>query len=271
MLPKAASSFRSTRNSRSCRSTSAIGQRFTLKVVAVDGDNLTGPHVSSGTPYNFQVVSDDELLALVAVKELNIRRRFEQILDEVKNTRKDLLLHRTRLDEAKALRAAPVSAGREAEVREQLNAIDIAVITRSSGRSTGSAKMPTKPSRSNRNSAISATNSKTMPYPTSSPCLERIDGGIIKPLHSINTLDYNNVDDSLVLLRKVLEEKADPFARFDETVDQVSRDDRTSGSRSGPDAETRNGERSAADAAGHHQVAGRIAGKDPSGTQEEAH
>lgn len=54
--------------------------------MAVDGDNLTGPHVASGTPYNFQVVSDDELLALVAAKELNIRRRFEQILDEVRNT-----------------------------------------------------------------------------------------------------------------------------------------------------------------------------------------
>jgi len=58
--------------------------------------------------------------------------------------------------------------------------------------------------------------------PDVKPLLERIDGGIIKPLHSINTLDYNNVYDSLLLLRKVLEDKADPFARFDEGVDQVS-------------------------------------------------
>src|SRR5262249_47645919 len=58
--------------------------------------------------------------------------------------------------------------------------------------------------------------------PDVKPMLERIDGGIIKPLHSINTIDYNAIDDSLVLLRKVLEEKADPFARFDETVDQLN-------------------------------------------------
>jgi hypothetical protein len=57
--------------------------------------------------------------------------------------------------------------------------------------------------------------------------LERIDGGIIIPLHSINTLDYNHIDDSLVLLRKVLEEgveeiRADPFARFDESVELLN-------------------------------------------------
>ena len=199
-----------------------IGQRFTLKVVAVDGDNLTGPHVASGTPYNFLVVSDDELLALVAVKELNIRRRFEQIVDEVKNMHKDLLLHRTRLDEAKVLRAAPVSAGREAEIREQLNAVEIAVVT--------SVERSINANRKNANETESIElefgdirdELENNAVPDVKPLLERIDGGIIKPLHSINTLDYNNVYDSLLLLRKVLEDKTDPFARYDEAVDQVS-------------------------------------------------
>lgn len=31
--------------------------------------------------------------------------------------------------------------------------------------------------------------------PDVKPMLDRIDNGIVKPLHSINTLDYNNVDD----------------------------------------------------------------------------
>jgi len=199
-----------------------IGQRFTLKVIAVDGDNLTGPHISSGTPYNFQVVSDDELLALVAVKELNIRRRFEQIVDEVKNTRKDLLLHRTRLDEAKVLRAAPVSAGREAEVREQLNAIEIAVITSVERSINGIRKNANETESIEQEFGDIRDELENNAVPDVKPLLERIDGGIIKPLHSINILDYNNVYDSLLLLRKVLEDKADPFARFDEGVDQVS-------------------------------------------------
>jgi hypothetical protein len=200
----------------------AVGQRFTLKVVAVDGDNLTGPHVSAGTPYNFQVVSDDELLALIAVKELNIRRRFEQILDEVRNTRKDLLLHRTRLDEAKALRTEAVSAEREATVREQLAAVDIAVMTSVERSINGIGKNHNETQSIEQEFGDIRDELENNAVPDVKPLLERIDQGIIKPLHSINELDYNNVHDSLVLLRQVLEEKADPFARYDESVDQVN-------------------------------------------------
>ena len=93
----------------------AVGQKLILKVTARDGDTLTGPHLSSSPTYTFQIVSDDELIALVAVKELNIRRRFEQILEEVRNTRKDLLLNRTRMEEARPLRAKP----QETRTREE--------------------------------------------------------------------------------------------------------------------------------------------------------
>ena len=200
----------------------AVGQRFTLKVVAVDGDNLTGPHVSSGTPYNFQVVSDDELLALVAVKELNIRRRFEQVIEEVKNTRKDLLLHRARLDDAKALRAESASAGRGAEVREKLSAIEIAVSTSVERSLNGIRKNANETQSIEQEFGDIRDELENNAVPDVKPLLERIDNGIIKPLHSINTLDYNQLDDSLVLLRKILEDKVDPVARFDEAGDLVN-------------------------------------------------
>lgn len=200
----------------------AIGQRFTLKVVAVDGDNLTGPHVSSGTPYNFQVVTDDELRALVAVKELNIRRRFEQILDEVKNTRKDLLLHRTKLDEAKALRAESVSAEREAEVRQNLVSIDNAVLSAVERSINGILKNQNETQSIELEFGDIRDELENNAVPDIKPLLDRIDLGIIKPLHSINVLDYNGIHDSLVLLVKVLEDKGDPYARYDESVDQVT-------------------------------------------------
>jgi hypothetical protein len=199
-----------------------IGQRFALKVVAVDGDTLTGPHVASGTPYNFQVVSDDELLALVAVKELNIRRRFEQILEEVKNTRKDLLLHRARLDEARAAGAPGGSAPREADVRDPPNAVDVAVATSVERSLSGIRKNANETQSIELEFGDIRDELENNAVPDVKPMLERIDLGIIKPLHTVNTLDYNNVDDSLVLLRKMLEEKADPFARFDESVDQLN-------------------------------------------------
>ncbi|MBI3866633.1 MAG: hypothetical protein HY290_32525 [Planctomycetia bacterium] len=195
----------------------AIGQRLVLKVVAVDGDDQTGPHVSSGTPYHFQIVSDDALLALVAVKELNIRRRFEQILEEVRNTRKDLLLGRTRLDEARAQRTEP-----NAEIASKLADLDVAVFT--------TVERSINAVRKNANETQSIEQEfgdirdelENNAVPDVKPMLERINGGIISPLHSINTLDYNLIDDSIVLLRRALEEKADPFARFDESVDQLS-------------------------------------------------
>jgi hypothetical protein len=199
----------------------AIGQRLTLKVVASDADTLTGPHIASGTPFNFQVVTDDELLALVAVKELNIRRRFEQILEEVRNTRKDLLLHRTRLDEARPLRAESASAENQAERLEKLNSLDIAVAT-SVERSIGGIRKNANETQSIEEEFGDIRDElENNAVPDVKPMLERIDNGIIKPLHSINTVDYNSVDESLVLLRKVLEEKADPSARFDESVDQL--------------------------------------------------
>jgi hypothetical protein len=199
-----------------------IGQRITLKVVAADADNLTGPHVSSGTPHSFQVVSDDELLALVAVKELNIRRRFEQVLEEVKNTRRDLLLFRSRLDEARSLRTDP-----KPEIRQQLAALDMATVTLVERSINGIRKNANETQSIEQEFGDIRDELENNAVPDVKPMLERIDEGIITPLHSINTLDYNQIDDSLVLLRKVLEEtvleqKADPFARFDESVGQLN-------------------------------------------------
>src|SRR5262249_2478091 len=154
-------------------------------------------------------------------KELNIRRRFEQILEEVRNTRKDLLLHRTRLDEARPLRAGSASAENQSELLEKLNSLDIAVAT-SVERSIGGIRKNANETQSMEEECGDIRDElENNAVPDVKPMLERIDNGIIKPLHSINTVDYNSVDESLVLLRKVLEENADPSARFDESVDQI--------------------------------------------------
>ena len=180
-----------------------VGVRLTLKVVAVDSDNLTGPHVASGQPYSFQVVSDDELLALIAVKELNLRRRFEQILDEVKTTRKDLLLNRTRLEESRGKPAAPVDPASE---YSENRAPGTAVLT--------AIERAINAVRKNQNETLSIEEEfrdirdelENNSVPDVKPMLERLDDGIIRPLHSVNTVDYNGVDEALVLLRQALEE-----------------------------------------------------------------
>ncbi|MBS0266596.1 MAG: hypothetical protein JSS02_31990 [Planctomycetes bacterium] len=195
----------------------AVGQQLTLKVVAADSDNLTGPHLTSGAVFNFKIVSDDELLALVAIKELNIRRRFEQILEEVRNTRKDLLLGRTRLDEVRGLRSKS-----DAETVQKLLEIDGAVALVVERATNGIRKNANETQSIEQEFGDIRDELENNAVPDVRPLMERINGGIISPLHSINTLDYNNLDQSLVVLRRVLEEKGDPFSRFDDSVDLVS-------------------------------------------------
>ena len=59
-----------------------VGQKLVLCVSAEDGDNINGPHHSRGEEYAFQIVSDEDLLALLYVKEVNLRERFERIIAE---------------------------------------------------------------------------------------------------------------------------------------------------------------------------------------------
>ena len=56
-----------------------VGSTLTLTVIAEDGDNINGPHRSQGEMYEFVIVPPEEILALLADKELNLRQRLEQI------------------------------------------------------------------------------------------------------------------------------------------------------------------------------------------------
>jgi hypothetical protein len=65
---------------------------LSLVVKASDRFNLAGePHIGSGDHYELEVVTPDELLALLEAREINLRRRFEQIIEETTGTR-DMLL-----------------------------------------------------------------------------------------------------------------------------------------------------------------------------------
>jgi hypothetical protein len=92
----------------------SVKQKLVLTVVAEDGDQLTGPHRQRSQKFVFTVVPVEELLSLLYAKELNLRRRFEQILSELKDLQKDLALHRGRADELRGLRAAGRGDGDEA-------------------------------------------------------------------------------------------------------------------------------------------------------------
>ncbi len=189
----------------------AVGQKLTLIVVAEDADNLNGPHVARSQKFSFKIVSNEELLSLLYQRELNLRRRFEQIISEVKQTRADLILHRSKADES-----AKLSADAKAKASEMMPAVIASVI-----RSLHAI-------RKNSTETISVEESfqdireELINNAVHTPqMLERIDEKIVTPLHSLNTNDYPSVDESLGALKVLLDDNRDPLPGLDESITQI--------------------------------------------------
>ena len=68
----------------------SVGQKFAIKIAAEDGDALSGAKTGFSRLFSFEVVTPDQLLSQIATRELNLRRRFERALEEVKEARTDL-------------------------------------------------------------------------------------------------------------------------------------------------------------------------------------
>lgn len=71
-----------------------VGQKLTLTVFAEDGDNLNGPHTSRTPEAKFEIVTAEELLRRLYVREIERRKQFEQIIKEVDESRQLLVENR---------------------------------------------------------------------------------------------------------------------------------------------------------------------------------
>ena len=154
-----------------------VGQKLTLTVVAEDADSLTGPHISRGQKFTFKIVSNEELLSVLYQRELNLRRRFEQIITEVKQVRTDLILHRSKADEA-----AKKPADEKAKAAELMTAVTASVIRSLHGIRKNSTET-TSVEESFRDIREELINNAVH----TPQMLERIDEKIVRPLHAINT------------------------------------------------------------------------------------
>jgi hypothetical protein len=188
-----------------------LGQKLTLTVVAEDADNLNGPHVARSQKFTFKIVSNEELLSLLYQRELNLRKRFEQIISEVKQTRADLILHRSKADDA-----AKLPADQKAKATEAMTGVISSVIRslhaiRKNSTETISVEESFRDIREELiNNAVHTPQ-----------MLERIDEKIVKPLHSLNEGDYPAVDESLGALKLILDESRDPLPGLDESITQI--------------------------------------------------
>ncbi|MDA1013237.1 MAG: hypothetical protein O3A00_02160 [Planctomycetota bacterium] len=196
-----------------------VGQQLKLTVYAADGDDLNGPHTSRTKEYKFQIVTAEELLALLYAKEINMRRQFEQTIKEVDESRLALVENRLQLEQIKQFGEV---SGEDASKKEELERLI--------------QKLDTSPDRLL--SKIAKNKSECEGVQVSfrdildelvnnavhtEKMVERIDELIVKRLQSINEKDFEAVDGALRLFKRSLDPKwkDDPNDRIGDSIREL--------------------------------------------------
>ncbi|MEX1228910.1 MAG: hypothetical protein WEB58_01645 [Planctomycetaceae bacterium] len=192
----------------------AVGNELSLTLTAADGDDVNGPHASRSQIFKFKIVSFEELMSLLYAKELNLRRRFEQIHIEVQQTKADLVQHRERAIDRQKLAEL---AEKTDEQRKTIEELSLA-LSASAERGLHGARKNATESASIEEAFRDIREELVNNGVNTRQILDRIDDRILTPLHVINTIDYPNVDEAMGLYRLANERAADPAQRIDETL-----------------------------------------------------
>ena len=214
----------------------SIKQRLTVAVSALDGCTVAeGPgkgvpsaerrdnenatpltaHRALGQKYVFNIVSEEELLSMLYVREINIRKRFEQIITEMKQTREVLSKARSQADEVASLKKTGAKPEDEKLVAATLGLSSAADRTLQAVRKNSVETAGVETSFADIREEL-VNNAADTPL-----LLERLDGKIIGPLRRINGTDFPAADSSLGLFKLSLEKNTDPTGSMDEAADTL--------------------------------------------------
>ncbi|WP_417380551.1 hypothetical protein [Gimesia sp.] len=195
-----------------------VGQKLSLTVHAEDADNLSGPHQVHGETYHFEIVTDEELLSILYSKELNLRKRFEQIFKEVTQTRDELKERVAQLRESQAIREkqkqGQTDPAWEATLLENQSAVSVSADrslygTRKNATETASIVESFQDIREELvNNGVATTQ-----------IMGRIDDKILKPLTMIHEQDFPDVDQRLGLFRLAVEQNTTPLTEIQTSID----------------------------------------------------
>lgn len=188
-----------------------VGDRLTLTVFAEDGDNLNGPHRTQGEAYSFRIVDEDELRTLLFQKELNLRERFERIIEEVKIVRDDVQLHRGNHLRGEDLRKTD---GAEKELKQIEDGV------------RGCAANSVFSIRKNLNETAELEQSfrdireeiVNNHLDEAPQILQRLDDGVITPLASINKNEFPDADRALGAFRLKVDNSENPLKSMDASI-----------------------------------------------------
>ena len=186
------------------------GQKLTLSVVAADGDDQTGPHRVHSESFDFLIVTPEELLGRLYDQEVNLRSRLEQILEETVRVQKDLSEQHKRAGERITLKGAePTAAGERGAWEAQLRQLDVA-ISAGAERNLHLIRKNHAECRSIEAAFRDIREEMVNNRVDTQTLLERVDGGIVAPLKTINDTLYTDVDQRIGLYRLREEQLQDP-------------------------------------------------------------
>jgi hypothetical protein len=196
-----------------------IGQKLSLCVSAEDGDNINGPHKSRGEEYVFQIVSDEDLLAILYVKEVNLRERFERIIAELDTVQKDLVEHRGRA-QANIASGGGSRGGKPSAESESFGDLqtDVAVCA---VRSLHQIRKNSVETASVEDSFRGLLDELVNNAVHTQQMVERIGERIVQPLHQANEKDFPAADEALGLFKLEVDAQRDPVPRIDASIQAV--------------------------------------------------
>ncbi len=195
-----------------------VGQKVSLTVQAEDADNLSGPHRVHGETYHFEIVTDEELLSILYSKELNLRKRFEQIYKEVTQTRDDLKLRVEQLQQYQTIKKKQIQGESDPDWKETLAEIQSAVAISADRSLYGTRKNATE-TASIVESFHDIREELVNNGVATSQILGRIDDKILKPLTLIREQDFPDVDQQLGLFRLAIEKNSDAMQEVETSID----------------------------------------------------
>ncbi len=197
------------------------GQKLSLTLVAADGDHINGPHVVRSESFDFQIVSPEELLGRLYDQEVNLRARLEQIVDETTRVRTDLDEQHKRASERVTLKTAePMEKSAHETWEAQYRSLDVA-ISAGAERNLHMIRKNHAECRSIEAAFRDIREEMVNNRVDSATLLERIDDGIVAPLHTINESAYTQTDQQIGLYRLREEQKQDPRPAITDSIANV--------------------------------------------------
>lgn len=193
-----------------------IGQNLALTVFAADADNLNGPNIGRSQEFIFKIVTTEELLSILYEREINLRRRFEQIIREVTDKREELLEHRSKYDQLLTLE--PDGADPETlELIAKLQRNVVACAERS---------LHDIPKNQNETGEIANSFQDILDELINngvhtSQMVSRLEGLIVQPLQRIANEDFPDVVQAVYGYKAANDNGRDPRPEIDASVERI--------------------------------------------------